>query len=52
MLEYASRSSKSSMRWHDISFDDESKKAAELLEARGVIEVRWVRKQYRLTPKD
>lgn len=51
MLEYASRSAKSATRWHDIGFNTESKEAAKLLETRGVIEVSWVRNQYRLTPE-
>lgn len=52
MLEWATRSPKSVTRWHDIGYDDESKKAAELLEARDAIEVSWIRRQYKLTPKD
>jgi hypothetical protein len=49
ILEYASKHPK---RWHTIGYDADSKKAIELLEKRGVIEVRRRENQYKLTPKD
>jgi hypothetical protein len=39
-------------RWHDIGKLPDSIRAAELLEKRGVIEIRQPMNQYRLTPKD
>lgn len=38
-------------RWHDIGNLEASKKAAALLEERGVIEVRQPQNQYRLKPQ-
>jgi hypothetical protein len=35
-------------RWHDIGAMPETKKAAELLEKRGVIEIRQPQNQYRI----
>jgi hypothetical protein len=47
VLEWAAEHPK---RWHDIGKLPESQKAAELLEKRGVIEIRQPMNQYRLTP--
>jgi hypothetical protein len=48
ILEWAAKHPK---RWHDIGKLPESRKAAELLAKRGVIEIRDPMNQYRLTPK-
>jgi hypothetical protein len=45
MLEWAAEHPK---RWHDIGTLPESRKAAELLEKRGVIEIRHPMNQFRL----
>jgi len=47
MLESASEHRKG---WHDIGKIPEFKRAAELLEKRGIIETRQPQNQYRLTP--
>jgi hypothetical protein len=47
ILEWAAEHPK---RWHDIGKMPESQKAAELLEKRGVIEIRQPMNQYRLKP--
>ena len=47
ILEWAAKHPK---RWHDIGKIPESLKAAELLEKRGVIEIRQPMNQYRLKP--
>jgi hypothetical protein len=38
-------------RWHDIGPEESSKRAAELLAKRGVIEIREYSNQYKLKPK-
>jgi hypothetical protein len=38
-------------RWHDIGLVEANKRAAELLEKRGVIEVRQPQNQYKLKPR-
>ena len=38
-------------RWHDIGPEEASKRAAELLAKRGVIEIREYSNQYKLKPK-
>jgi hypothetical protein len=48
MLEWAAEYPK---RWHDIGTLPETLKVAELLEKRGVIEIRQPMNQYRLKPK-
>lgn len=48
LLEWAADHPK---RWHDIGRDEATVRAAELLEKRGVIEVRQPMNQYRLKPK-
>jgi len=48
ILEWAAEHPK---RWHDIGKMPQSRKAAELLAKRGVIEIRDPMNQYRLTPK-
>jgi hypothetical protein len=47
ILEWAAKHPK---RWHDIGKIPESLKATELLEKRGVIEIRQPMNQYRLKP--
>jgi hypothetical protein len=47
LLEWAADHPK---RWHDIGTLPETLKAAELLEKRGVIEIRQPMNQYRLKP--
>lgn len=49
LLEWASDHPK---RWHDIGKLPDSIRAAELLEKRGVIEVRQPMNQYRLKPRE
>lgn len=48
LLEWASDHPK---HWHHIGPEESSKRAAELLEKRGVIEVRQPQNQFRLKPK-
>jgi hypothetical protein len=48
LLEWASDHPK---RWHDIGPEESSKRAAELLAKRGVIEIRGYSNQYKLKPK-
>jgi hypothetical protein len=38
-------------RWHDIGPEESTKRAAELLAKRGVIEIRQPMNQYKLKPK-
>lgn len=47
LLEWASDHPK---RWHDIGREESSKRAAELLAKRGIIEIREYSNQYRLKP--
>jgi hypothetical protein len=47
LLEWASDHPK---RWHDIGPEESSKRAAELLAKRGVIEIREYSNQYKLKP--
>lgn len=47
ILEWAAEHPK---RWHDIGKMPESQKAAELLEKRGVIEIRQPMNRYRIKP--
>jgi hypothetical protein len=51
MLAMLERAAKYPTRWHDIGKIEATKRAAELLEKRGVIETRQPMNQYRLKPQ-